>query len=118
MAASASELDFAHRGRTQIDAAGFCLGGKHLDEIAVLDHVGERFARFDIAGECEKHRPHRVAELAVGHHHVEDRLRLFGDGVPDPDGGIEPAGAGDDRGGALVLGVIGDQRRIGHRHSE
>ena len=115
-APSLSGLTLRTADDAQIDAAGFGLLGQHFDQIAVLDHMGERLARLDIAGEGEKDRPHRVAELAVGDHHVEDRLRLFGDVVPDADRGIEPPRAGNDRGGALVLGVIRDQRRIGDRH--
>ena len=45
------------------------------DQVAVLDHVGERLARLDLAGEGEEDRTHRVAEPAVGDNHVEDRLR-------------------------------------------
>ena len=31
---------------------------------------------FDFAREGEEHRPHRVLQLGVGHHHVENRLRV------------------------------------------
>ena len=57
-------------------AFGPRLGGKRVGQRRVLDHVGERFARLDLAVEGEKRRPHHVVEAAVGHHHVEDRLRL------------------------------------------
>ena len=42
----------------------------------ILDHVGERLARLDVAVEGEEDRPHGVAEAAVGDDHVENRLRL------------------------------------------
>ena len=51
------------------------LCSERIDEMPVLDHVGERLARLDFAGEGEEDRPHRVAEPAVGDDHVEDRLR-------------------------------------------
>ena len=70
----------------QIDAAALSPSRQRVDQIAVLDHVGERLARFDFAGEGQKYRPHRIVEPAVGHHHVEDRLGLAGDAVPDADG--------------------------------
>ncbi len=53
------------------------------DEEAVLDHMGEGLARLDFAGEGQKDRPHEIAEPAVGDDHVEDRLRLCGDALPD-----------------------------------
>ena len=46
------------------------------DQRRVLDHVGERLARLDLAVEGEESRPHRVVQPAVGDHHVENRLRL------------------------------------------
>ena len=46
--------------------------------------MGERLARRDIAFEGQEHRPHRVLQTAVGDDHVEDRLRVVGDPLPDP----------------------------------
>ena len=75
--------------------------------------MGERFARFDFAGESEKDRPHRVVEPAVGDDHVEDRLRLLGHALPNTERFQQPACGGNDRRGALVVGVASAQRRVG-----
>ena len=84
----------------------------------VLDHVGERLARLDLAGEGEKDRPHRVVEPAVGDDHVEDRLRLVGDGVPDAERLEQPPRRRDDGRGALVVGVAAPSAGIGDRDGE
>ena len=89
---------------------------QRVDQMAVLDHVRERLARFDVAGKGQKYRPHRVVEPAVGHHHVEDRLRGPGDAPPDADRLEQPARRRDNGGGAFVLGVARAERRIGNRH--
>ena len=70
------------------------LGGQRRDKAAVLDHVSERFARLDLAGEGQKGRPHRVVEPAVGDHHVEDRLGLRGDRLPHAERLEQAAGGG------------------------
>ena len=64
--------------------SSFAFSVKRSDQMPVLDHVGERLARLDLAGEGEKDRPNGVAEPAVGDHHVEDRLRLAGDASQTP----------------------------------
>ena len=46
-----------------------------VDQRRVLDHVRERLARRDLAVERQEGRPHRVLQLGIGDHHVEDRLR-------------------------------------------
>ena len=74
---------------------------------------GEGLARFDVAGEGEKDRPHRVVEPAVGDDHVEDRLRLAGDALPDAERLEQPPRRRDDRRGALVIGIAFAERRIG-----
>ena len=75
----------------------------------VLDHVRERLALLHLAAEGEEGRPHRVVELGVGHHHVEDRLRLRRDRVPDLDRLEQPPRRGRDRRGARVLRLRGRQ---------
>ena len=94
----------------------FCRQG--IDQQAVLDHVGERLARLDLAGEGEEGRPHRVAEPAVGDDHVEDRLGVRRDGLPDSDGLEQAPCRGDDRRGAFVLAAASAQRRIGNCYRE
>ena len=44
----------------------------------------------DLAAEGEERRPHRILQPAVGDHHVEDRLRLAGDGLPHTDSLKQP----------------------------
>ena len=62
----------------------------------------------------------RVAsvEPAVGDHHVEDRLRLPANGVPDADRLEQPPCGGDNRGRPFVASVAPAQRRIGDRHGK
>ena len=104
-----------HAGSKQRDAFGLRFLGQRSDEKTVLDHMGERLARLDLAGEGEKHRPHGVVEPAVGDHHVEDRLRLSADGIPDAERLEQPPRRGDDGRSAFVVGVAYAERRIGHR---
>src|SRR5262249_59914013 len=72
-----------HRRGSQIDAKLARLGREHVNKNSVLDHMGERFARLDLAGESEKSRPHRIAKPAVGNHHVENRLSVGGNALPN-----------------------------------
>ena len=72
----------------------------------------------DLAGERQIGRPHRVVQLGVGDHHVEDRLRAVGDLVPDADGLEQPPRRGRDRRSARIAGVAVAERRIGDRHRE
>ena len=89
-----------------------------VDQQPVLDHVGERLARFDLAREGQEGRPHRVAKLAVGDDHVEDRLGVRRDGLPDTDGLEQTPRRRDDRRGALVFAAASAQRRIGNCYRE
>ena len=84
----------------------------------VLDHVRERLALFDFAAEGKESRAHRVIELEVGHHHVEDRLRFAGNRVPNVDRYEQAARGRRDRRGARVFRLRLSQRRIGDRHSK
>ncbi len=45
---------------SQLDALGLGARTERVDQIAVLDHMGERLAGLDIAGEGQEHRPCRV----------------------------------------------------------
>ena len=63
----------------------------------------ERLARRDLAVEGEEFRPHGVVELGIGHHHVEDRLRVRLDALPDADGLEQPARRRRDRRGPRIL---------------
>ena len=83
----------------------------------VLDHVGERLARLDVAVEREEGRPHRVLQAAVGDHHVEDRLRVVRDLVPDADRLEQPPRRRHDGGGARIAPARAE-RRIGDRDRE
>ena len=82
--------------------------------MAVFDHVRERFARLDMAGEGQEHRTGRVFQFGIGDDHVEDRLRAGGDLIPHPDGIEQPAAGGDDGGRARIAARPQRQRRIGH----
>ena len=74
--------------------------------------MGERLARLDLAGESEKHRPHRVVEPAVGDDHVEDRLGFRRYVLPNAERLEQAARGGDDRRGALVIGVALAEHRV------
>ena len=54
-------------------------------------------------------------QLGVGDHHVEDRLRVAGDRVPDADGLEQPPRRGRDRRGARIAAHARAERRIGDR---
>ena len=110
------ELETADRAGAQIDAELFCLGDQRIDQMPVLHHVGEGLALFHLAAESEERRPHRVVEFAIGHHHVEDRLRLVGNRVPHPDRLEQPARRRRDGRGARVLRWRGGERRVDDRH--
>ncbi len=94
------------------------LCGERRIERRVLDHVGERLALCDLAREGEEHRPHRVLQLAVGHHHVEDRLRIRGDRVPHAERLEHAPRRRRDRGGAQIGLRIRREGRIGDNDPE
>jgi len=71
---------------------------QRIDQMTVLDHVRERLARLDIAGEGQEHRTGRVLQLGIGDDHVENRLRRSCDLIPDAERIEQPAAGGDDRG--------------------
>ncbi len=97
--------EFRNRHHPKLYAELARLGFQRVDEMAVLDHVGERLARLDLAGEGEKHRPHRVVEPAVSDDHVEDRLCLLFNALPNAQCLEQPARRRDDGRGAFVVGV-------------
>ena len=86
---------------------------QRIDQMAVLDHVRERFARLDIAGKGQKRRTGGVLQFGVGDDHVENRLRSVRDLVPDPERLEQPAAGGDDGGGARIAARTRRKRRIG-----
>ena len=111
-----ARIEIRHRGRAKIDAFGFGARHQHVDQMAVLDHMRERLARLDIAGEGQEHRTGGVFQFEIGDDHVEDRLRLVRDLIPCPDRLEQPAAGRDDRGGARIAARPRRQRRIGHDH--
>ena len=108
-----ARVERRHRGRAQIDALGLRALHQRVDQMAVLDHMRERLARLDIAGEGQEHRTGGVFQLRVGDHHVEDRLRAGRDLIPHPDGLEQPAAGRDDGGRARIAARPCRQRRIG-----
>ena len=77
--------------------------------------MGERFTRFQITFEGEKCGPHHVMQAAVGHHHVQDGLRL--DLVPYADSLEQPPRRCDD-GRRAPVGGGARQCRIRDRDGE
>ena len=98
----------------------FRLGARdqRIDQIAVFDHMRERLARLDIAGKGQEYRPGRVLQPRIGHDHVEDRLRLVRDRLPDPEGFEQPPAGRDDGGRPRIAARPRRQRRIGHDDRE
>ena len=86
---------------------------QHIDQIAIFDHVRERFAGLDLTGKGQEHRAGGVFELRIRYHHVEDSLRVRRDLVPDAERLEQPPAGGDDRGGAWIAARPCGQRRIG-----
>src|SRR5262249_58839588 len=82
--ASGRKLEIGDRRRRKRDTFVLRLRRQRREQRAILHHVGERLARFHIAIEAEKDRPHGVSETAVGHHHIKNGLRL--DVLPNADG--------------------------------
>ena len=76
---SGRESKFVTAVARKLDAFG--LGARHqrVDQMAVLDHMRERLARLDMAGEGQEHRTGGVFQFGIGDDHVEDRLRLVRD---------------------------------------
>ena len=99
---SRARVECRHRGGAEIDALGLGALDQRIDQMTILDHVRERFARLDIAGEGQEHRTGRVFQSGIGDDHVEDRLRLGRDLIPHPDGIEQPAAGGDDGGRARI----------------
>jgi len=109
------KLKIRDRRGPQRDAFVLRLRRQRREQRPILDHVGERLARLHVAIEAEKDRPHDVGETAVGHHHIEDGLRL--DGLPNADGLEQAPRRGDDGGGTPVFRRA-RQRRVGDRDRE
>ena len=87
-----------------VDAEPGGATAQSLVECSVGDHVGERLARRDLAGEGQEHRPNRIGRARVGDDHVEDRLRLRLDLVPGVEPRQQPTGRrGDGRGSRILL---------------
>ena len=87
---------------------------QRIEQEAVLDHVRERLARLDVAGESEKDRTDGVFDAAVGHRHVQDRLRLIRGALPNAERLEQTPRGRDDGRGALVAIMAFAQGRIGH----
>ena len=100
----------------KLDADLLRLGRERIDQRTVLDHMGERLARFDLAAEAEKHGAHRIAELGVGDGHIEDRLRIRGDRIPHADCLEQPPCRRRDSRSAQVSGMSIAQGGIHDRH--
>jgi len=81
-------------------------------------HVGERFTGRHLAREGQEDGADDVQRPAVGDHHVEDRLRLGCDLVPDA-GRLEHAACrGGKGGGAAHIGGGGGDGRVGNGDGE
>ena len=77
----------------------------------------ERLARLDLAVEGQEGRTQRVVELGIGHHHVEDRLRVRLDAAPHIHGLEQTPCRSRDRRRARIARRPA-KRRIGDGHAE
>ena len=102
-----------HRDGAKIDALRLGALDQRIDQMAVFDHMREGLARLDISGKGQEYRTGGVFQFGIGDDHVEDRLRLAGDVIPDADRLEQPAAGGDDRGGARIAARPRRQRGIG-----
>ena len=118
LAAARRGREICHGRCAQIDAEIARLRLQRANQKPVLDHVSERLARFDLAAERQKRRPHGVVEPAVGDRHVEDRLRFAGKRLPNTERVEQAAYRGYDGGSAFVVSVAAAERRIGERDRE
>ncbi len=100
----------------QVDAERLRLFHQRVHEVPVLDHVRERLALFDIAAEGKKCGPHGVIELRIRDDHVEDRLRIRRDRIPDLDRFEQAPRRGGDGRSARVFRLGMRQRGIDDRH--
>jgi len=78
-----NEID--HGRYHEIDANRRRLMGERCDQPPILDHMSERFTRFDLTPECQECRPHGVIDPAVGDHHIKDGLGIVRDRGPHPE---------------------------------
>ena len=108
-----ARIEIRHRGGPEIDALGFGARHQRVDQMAVLDHMRERFAGLDLAGKGQEHRTGGVFQLGIGDDHVEDRLRSGRDLIPHAERLEQPAAGRDDGGGARIAARPCRQRRIG-----
>ncbi len=103
-----------NRGGPEIDATGLGVSCQRIDQMAVFNHMGERLAGFDMAGEGQEDRPGRVFELGIGNHHIEDRLGIVRDLAPYADRLEQPPARRNDGGRARVATWPRGERGIGH----
>jgi hypothetical protein len=108
----------AHGGRPHLDTQRPGAVPQRAGDGGVGGHVGEGFARRDLAREGEEDRPDDIERPAVGHHHVEDRLRLRHDLVPHADRLEHAARSGREGGGAALVGGRGCDGRVGDGDGE
>ena len=108
----AASVEISDRGRPQLDAFSFAFS----ISAAISGPFSTMWANGSpgshLAVEGQEHRPHRVLQPAVGDHHVEDRLRVVGDLLPDADRLEQPPRRRHDRGRARI-GAGAPERRIG-----
>ena len=101
---------------TMVTPSAAALARELADEAGVLDHVGERLARLDVALEAQEHRPYRVLDAAVGDDHVADLLRPRRDRVPHAERLEHAPRRRRDRRGARI--VAAPELGIGDRHGK
>ena len=94
--------EILHRRRAQRDAHLVRLLLQRIEQEAVLDHVRERLARLDVAGEGEEDRTHGVFDAAVGHRPCRGSAAPLRGALPNAERLEQPPRRRDDRRGALV----------------
>src|SRR3984957_12588224 len=110
--AVAARGKIGNRETAKVDPLGGRTLNQRVDQIAVLDHVRERFTRLDISRKRQEYRPRGVLQFGIRDNHIQDRLRTVRDLVPNTDRLEKPATGGNDGGGAWIAAGSGIQRRI------
>ena len=101
--AVAARVETRHRAAAQVDALAPRLAGQRVDQMAIFDHVRERFVRLDMR-RANVRNTGRVASSSLESVTTMSRMACVPrrDLVPDPERIEQPAAAGDDRGRARI----------------
>jgi len=96
----------------------FALASSASDQMPIPDHVRERLAGFDLAGEREKDRPHPRRRASSRSPPCRGSAAPRRHALPDSDGLEQPPRRCDDGRGALILRRGFGSARVGDRNGK